>query len=46
MTMMGCFSVVRRLYRSATGATAAGPAATTIGDAALPLLTNKPPFHP
>jgi hypothetical protein len=44
MTMMGCFSVAGRLSRSAAGATAAGPAAATIGEAALPPLTNKPPF--
>jgi hypothetical protein len=41
---MGCFSVAERLSKSATGATAAGPATMTIGDAALPPLTNKPPF--
>jgi hypothetical protein len=45
MTTMGCFSVAGRPSRSATGAAAAGPAATTTGDAALPPVTNKPPFQ-
>jgi hypothetical protein len=45
MTTMGCFSIAGRPSRSATGAAAAGPAATTAGDAALPPVTNKPPFQ-
>jgi hypothetical protein len=41
MTMMGCFSVAGRPFRSATGAAVAAKAT---GDAALPALADSTPL--